>query len=256
MSLLDGAVVVVTGAASGNGRGIALAAARHGARAVVVADVSRDPREGGEPTDLLLEQMGVDCRFVETDVSDLARLQACVDAAEEFGGVTVMVNNAGVLSTTPFLDAGEAEFERVMGINVKSVFFGSQFAAASMVRDGRRGSIVNLSSTSAIRGTGELPIYTATKGAVQSLSYALAGSLGQHGIRVNALCPGIIRTSMTETDMDMTTAGVQSLIPLGRFGQPSDVGDAVAYLASELSAYVTGTSLVLDGGMTYAEALS
>ncbi len=256
MNLLEGAVAVVTGAASGNGRAIATAFAREGAKAVLIADVQREPREGGRPTDELVAEAGAVGRFVQTDVSRLAELHAVVEAAEEFGGVTVMVNNAGVLPTTAFMEASEAEFDRAVAINMKGVFFGAQAAARSMINGERSGSIINLSSVAALRGTGDLPIYSATKGAVQTMSFALAGDLGRFGIRVNALNPGVIRTQMTESDLEMVSDGALKTIPVGRFGVPGDVADAAVYLASRLSSYVSGSSLVVDGGMTYAEAVS
>lgn len=256
MSLLEGAVAVVTGGSSGNGRSIAVAFAEQGAAAVIVADTRREPREGGRPTDELVAEAGARGVFVRADVSRPGDVRAAVDAAEEFGGVTVMVNNAGILPVTPFLDVTEEEFDLGMDVNVKGVFFGTQAAARSMVRGGRTGSIINLSSISALRGTGVLPVYSTTKGAVQVMSYALAGDLGRHGIRVNSLHPGVIRTLMTESDMNMVSDEDLKAVPLGRFGVPGDVADACVYLASELSSYVTGSSLVVDGGLTYAEAVS
>jgi len=193
---------------------------------------------------------------VRIDVSAPGQLAAAVDAAEAHGGVDVMVNNAGVLSTTPFLEVDEREYARVTAINLAGTFFGAQAAAAAMIRHGRGGSIVNMSSVAGIRGTAGLSVYSATKGAVRSLSYALASELGGHGIRVNALHPGIIRTAMTTTDLDMLSDSERARIPLGRFGTPEDVANACVYLASDLGAYVTGSSIIVDGGMTYAEAVS
>lgn len=253
MRLLEGEVAVVTGGSSGNGRAIAIAFVREGAKAVVIADLKREPREGGAPTDELVAELGAESRFLSTDVSDVAQVQAAVDAAEEFGGVTVMVNNAGILPATPFLEVDESEYERAQAINIKGVFFGAQAAARSMIHGNRKGSIINLSSVAALRGAGELPVYSTTKGAVQAMSFALAGDLGRHGIRVNTLNPGVIHTLMTESDLNMVSDEGLQTIPIGRFGVPSDVADSAVYLACRLSSYVTGSSLVVDGGMTNAE---
>ncbi len=254
--LLDGEVAVITGASSGNGRAIALAFARAGARAVIVADIEEEPREGGLRTVDMLRSIGSRAEFVAVDVRVPGQIMSAVDAAERFGGVTIMVNNAGVLSSAPFLEVSIEAYDRVAEINLRGTFFGAQAAARSMVRHGHRGSIINMSSIAGLRGTAELSAYSATKGAVGALSFALASELGVHGIRVNALHPGIIRTAMTTTDLDMLSDSERRRIPLGRFGEPDDVANACVYLACGLSSYVSGTSLVVDGGMTYAETVT
>ncbi len=255
MKLVENEVAVVTGGASGNGRAIAIALAEHGAKAVVVADRQEQPREGGQTTNDLLEKLGVAHTFIETDVSSVTGIQRAVEEAERFGGVTVMVNNAGILPTSDALEVTPEEFDLAYEVNVRSVLFGTQFAARSMIHRKVSGSVINLSSVTALRGTGDLPVYTATKGAVQSMTYALAGRLGKHGIRVNTLNPGVIRTLMTTHDLDMTDDATRKSIPLGRFGTPEEVANVAVFLASPLSAYVHGASMLVDGGMTNAEAV-
>jgi NAD(P)-dependent dehydrogenase (short-subunit alcohol dehydrogenase family) len=250
-AMLEGKIAVITGGASGNGRAIALAFVQHGAR-VIVADLRADPREGGTP---VVEAINAahpgKARFIRCDVSDTAHLQAAVAAAEDWGGLDIMVNNAGILMKEPILTATEAVFQKIIDVNVKSVFFGSQAAARAMVPRGR-GVILNMCSIAGLRGTGGFAHYNMTKGAVRLLSLALADELGPKGIRVNNVNPGIMRTQMNVVDDPVigTTVGETYLdmIPARRWGEPSEVADACVFLASDMAKYVTGTSLVVDGG--------
>lgn len=249
--LLQGKVAVVTGGSSGNGRAIARAFAKHGAD-VVVADIRANPREGGTPThELIPAETGARATFVPCDVTRVADLEAAVAAAEELGGIDVMVNNAGILTKQSVLEASETAFDTMMSVNVRSVYFGTQAAGRRMVARGS-GSIINLSSIAGMRGTGGYAAYCTSKGAVRHMTYALADELGPKGVRVNVLHPGIIDTQMNIVDDPVIGTevgeGYLQLIPLRRWGQPGEVADAAVYLASELASYVNGTSLVVDGG--------
>ncbi len=247
-------VAVVTGGASGNGRAICRRFAEEGA-AVVVADLQEDPRQGGTPTHELVQDEGGEATFVQCDVSNRVDLESAVDAAEEFGGVDAMVNNAGIFRGEEFLEVREEGLQQFLDVNVKGVFFGAQVAAERMLESGG-GSIVNMASIGAVRALGAYTCYDLTKGAVTSMTYSLADRFGDEGIRVNAVMPGIIGTAMTEDDVPIvgTDQGEQyaeTSIPMGRFGDPEEVADATVYLASDQASYVNGETLVVDGGVTH-----
>lgn len=251
--LLTNKAAVVTGAASGIGRAIARRFAEQGAD-VVVADLQSNPREGGDPThERITVETDRDARFVKCDVRNPDDLERAVAAADTFGGVDVMVNNAGVFQSDDFLSATEAEFDRVMATNVKSAYFGSQAAAKRLVEQ-ESGCILNLSSTAGLYGVGDYVAYSASKGATRLLTYALADALGPYGVRVNVIHPGVVETEMTRVDSEVVgTAEEKSFrerAPLDRLGRPDDIAAAALYLASDdLAGYVTGESLVVDGGI-------
>lgn len=189
--------------------------------------------------------------FVPCDVTKIADLEAAVEAAEAFGGVDVMVNNAGVFREQDFLTVTEAEYTLMMDINVKGVYFGAQAAAKRMVPRGRV-CIINLSSVTGLQGAGGFVAYCASKGGVRLMTSALAQELGEHGVRVNAICPGLVETSMTTIDVPLVgsaRAAVEQDIPLKRLGMPEDVARVAVWLASDLASNVTGASVAVDGGM-------
>lgn len=249
--LVRGAVAIITGGSSGIGRAVALEFAQQGARAVVIADLQQQPREGGTPTDEAVTEFGAKAAFRSCDVSEVGSIAEAIGAADEFGGVTVLVNCAGIFRASNFLEVTETEYDQMMDINVKGTFFACQAVAQSMIAGNRTGSIINLSSIAGLRGGAAYSTYNTSKGAVRMMSYSLAGALSPHGIRVNAVHPGIIRTSMTTQDVELATDAVAAIIPARRIGEAQDVARSICFLASDFSSYVTGSSLVVDGGMTY-----
>lgn len=249
-ALLGGRTAVVVGGASGIGREIALAFARAGAAAVVVADLRHVPREGGVPTDeLITAEHGAQAAYVACDVVHPVQVQRAVAAADAFGGVGILVNAAGIVEPAPFADLTSEEIERIVRINLLAAVYGCQAAIRTMAPGGG-GSIINIASVTAATAS-HGAMYSATKAGVMLLSQSLASQYGPHGVRVNVIHPGLTETAMTrEGDLIGTPAGASRLaeIPLGRFGVPQDMADAAVFLASDLAAYVTGTALVVDGG--------
>lgn len=249
LGLLQDRVVVVTGGSSGNGRAIAIAAAQHGARAVVIADVVAEPREGGRPTH---EVIGGDSIFVSCDVSRPDSIEEAIAAADRFGGVDVLVNNAGIVGpASPVLDMAAEDFDHVLAVNLRGTFLGCRSAGRRMAAQGS-GCIVNVASIAGVQGSRSSAAYSASKAGVLLMTRTLAFELGPSGVRVNSVLPGVIETQMTTVDRPLASdaaAATVAKVPLGRLGTPADIANAVVYLASDLASYVTGASLVVDGGL-------
>lgn len=235
---MDGRVAIVTGASRGIGATCARALREAGAR-VVVADVLAAEGEA------LAADLGEGARFAELDVTDEDAWARVVEATlDSFGAVDVLVNNAGIANAAPIEHFSLEKWHAVIGVNLTGTFLGCRAVVPAMKAAGR-GSIVNVSSVEGLRGSVRLHGYTASKFAVRGLSKSLAVELGPSGIRVNSIHPGFIATDMTvRIDPDSL------VVPLDRPGAPGDLAGAVLFLASDDSAYLTGTELVVDGGMT------
>lgn len=256
--LLTDSVAVVTGASSGNGRAIALTLAEHGAD-VVVADIRREPRLEGVPTDkIITREMESSASYVECDVTRQSQIESAVDTANEFGGIDIMVNNAGIIEFAEFFEETEQQYDRVMDVNTKGVYFGSKIAAKHMLDAGTAGSIVNIASIDGIAGT-EIVSYCGSKGTVISMTYSMAKTLAGTGIRVNAIAPGLVETAMSTGDSEdhrgSDPGDRVDGVPMDRVGKPQDVANVALFLASELSSYVNAETIVVDGGVTNTQSV-
>jgi NAD(P)-dependent dehydrogenase (short-subunit alcohol dehydrogenase family) len=248
---LSGKHAIVTGAGSGIGRAVALGFAREGA-GVVVADV--DPARARE-TARAIEEAGGLAVDVQVDVSDRASVEALLGAAvARFERIDVLFNNAGVSSRAPFLEMSEEEWDRVLGVNLKGQFLVGQAVARHMVERGGAGSIINTSSQLAEGAANPRSAhYLASKGGSRMLTRGMAVDLAPYNIRVNALAPGVTVTNLTRErladDAEWRRIALER-VPMGRFGEPDDLVGACIFMASEESRYMTGATLVIDGGYT------
>ena len=240
-------VAVVTGAAAGIGRACAERFAAEGAK-VVLSDV--DVTKGEEAAEAI-QATGADALFVACDVGDKAQVDALIDSAvAAFGGLDCVIANAGIVHACDFLELEEADFDRVIRINLKGAFLTGQAAARRMVAQGTRGTIINMSSVNAVMAIPAITPYVVAKGGVNQLTKVMALSLADKGIRVNAIGPGSIATEMARSVLDdpEKRRGALCRTPLGRFGEPDEVARVAVFLASEDSSYITGQTIYPDGG--------
>ena len=250
MGKLSGKRALITGAASGIGRATALLFAREGA-AVAVVDVDE---MGGQAVVQTILDEGGQAIFVRCDVTRAADCQRAVqETVDRLGGLDILFNNAGIIRRATVIDTTEEEWERVMAVNVKSIFLLGKYAVPAMAQSGG-GAIVNTASGWGLVGGRNAVSYCASKGAVVNMTRAMALDHGGQNIRVNCVCPGDTDTPMLRSEAQQLGESEDAFLaeaadrPLQRIGRPEDIAQAVLYLASEDSAFVTGTALVVDGG--------
>ena len=247
--LTEGKVVLVTGAGSGIGRATALVFAREGAK-VVVSDIVV---AGGQETVQQIEAAGGEAIFVKADVSQAADVEALVtQTVETYGRLDCAFNNAGIEGGMKLtIDCTKEEFDRTIAVNLTGVWLCMKYEIQQMLSQGG-GAIVNTASAAGLVGFPSLPDYVASKHGVVGLTKTAALEYAKSGIRVNAVCPGVIQTPMVERGAQLSPGFDElalSMEPVGRFGQPAEVGEAVVWLCSDAASFVTGIPMQVDGGL-------
>jgi NAD(P)-dependent dehydrogenase (short-subunit alcohol dehydrogenase family) len=243
-----GKVAIVIGGTSGIGKATAIGYAQQGAKVVVAG---RRAIEGAEIVKIIKEAGG-EAFFIETDVTKESDIKAAINkTVEVFGRLDIAFNNAGTFGENPVLsEQPDAEYDRIMNVNVKGVWLSMKYEISQMLKQGG-GTIINTSSILGVVAMSSVPLYTASKFAVEGLTKATALQYAKSGIRINAVGPGAIATEMFEQatgGQDEAKAYMAGIHPLGRVGQPAEVANAVLWLSSDLASFVTGETLMVDGG--------
>ncbi len=238
-------VAIITGASQGIGEGIAREYIAEGAK-VILADIQDDKGQA------LAAELGGNCRFVHCDVSQSADATAVVEAAlAAFGRLDIVVCNSGINLTGTILDLSEADFDKVLSVNLKGAFLVGQAGARWMAAHGVQGSIINMSSINAIVASPHILAYAVSKGGINQLTSAMALGLAPHGIRVNGVGPGSIATELLDKIFENDPAvqkGMLARTPMGRLGTVREIGRICVFLGSEDSSYMTGETIYADGG--------
>ncbi|WP_432798134.1 SDR family NAD(P)-dependent oxidoreductase [Poriferisphaera sp. WC338] len=250
--LLKDRVAIVTGASSGIGRGIALELGGEGAK-VVVADVSENPKVGQRfgidksPTAEAIKEANGEAVFLGADISSEKDVKRLIEkTVKAYGGIDIVVNNAGILVPKNMEDISIKEWQRVVDINLTGTFMVTKFAMMHL-KQSQYGRVINISSQQAYGGGGG-PSYTATKAALVNMTRDTAVELAPDSVTVNVICPGFIETPLQDYHTEASIKMAKQRTPLPRFGKPFDVGRAAVFLASDDAEWITGTSLVVDGG--------
>lgn len=246
MKLLENKNVIITGASRGIGKGIAQIFAEHGANVAFTYSSSEAPALELEKE---LGALGVKAKAYKSNAASFEEAEQLVSSVlEDFGGVDVLINNAGITKDNLLMRMGEEDFDKVIEVNLKSVFNMTKAVQRTLLKQ-RAGSIINMSSVVGVKGNAGQTNYAASKAGMIGFTKSVALELGSRNIRCNAIAPGFIETEMTDKLDEKTVQGWRDAIPLKRGGSPADVANACLFLASDLSAYVTGQVLNVDGGM-------
>jgi 3-oxoacyl-[acyl-carrier protein] reductase len=246
MKLLDKKNVIVTGGSRGIGKGIAELFAQHGAN---VAFTYNSSSSSSKELEEYLKTFGVKAKAYQSDASDFDQAQKLADEViKDFGSIDVLINNAGITKDNLLMRMSADDFDKVIKVNLNSVFNLTKAVLRPMLKQ-RHGSIINISSVVGIKGNPGQANYSASKAGIIGFSKSVALELGSRNIRSNVVAPGFIETEMTEKLDEKTLEGWRQAIPLKRGGQPQDIANACVFLASDMSTYITGQTLSVDGGM-------
>ncbi|MGB0358145.1 MAG: 3-oxoacyl-[acyl-carrier-protein] reductase [Flavobacteriaceae bacterium] len=246
MDLVKGKNVIITGASRGIGKGIAQAFAQHGANVAFTYSSSAGPAEELAQE---LTALGVKAKAYQSNAADFeSAQQLAADVLEEFGSIDVLINNAGITKDNLLMRISEEDFDQVIEVNLKSVFNMTKAVQRTMLKQ-RQGSLIHMSSVVGVKGNAGQSNYAASKAGIIGFSKSVALELGSRNIRSNVIAPGFIETEMTGKLPEDVVAQWRAGIPLKRGGSPEDVANACLFLASDLSAYITGQVLNVDGGM-------
>jgi 3-oxoacyl-[acyl-carrier protein] reductase len=246
MGLLEGKVAIITGASKGIGRGIAEAYVKAGA---TVAFTFLSSVEKGEALEKELSAQGGTAKGYRSDASDMSQAEELIkNVLADFGKIDIVVNNAGITKDNLLMRMSEEDFNRVIQVNLNSVFNMTKAVQRTMLKQ-RHGSIINISSVVGVKGNAGQANYAASKAGAIGFSKSVALELGSRSIRCNVVAPGFIETEMTAVLDQATVEGWRNAIPLKRGGSPEDVANACVFLGSDMSSYITGQVLNVDGGM-------
>lgn len=246
MKILDGKTAIITGATRGIGKGVAILFAQQGAN---VAFTYSSSVEAANQLEIELQSFGVKAKGYQSNAADFDQAQQLVDEVlSTFGNIDVLINNAGITKDNLLMRMSEEDFDKVVEVNLKSVFNMTKAVQRTMLKN-RKGSIINMSSVVGVKGNAGQANYAASKAGVIGFSKSVALELGSRNIRCNVIAPGFIETEMTAKLGEEVVKGWTDAIPLKRGGTPEDVANACVFLASDMSAYITGQVINVDGGM-------
>ncbi|OEY71455.1 3-oxoacyl-[acyl-carrier-protein] reductase [Salegentibacter salarius] len=246
MKLLEGKNAIITGGSRGIGKGIAKVFAEHGAN---VAFTYNSSAESANALADELSKLGVKAKAYQSNAASFKEAEQLIkDVAEDFGSIDILINNAGITKDNLLMRMSEEDFDKVIEVNLKSIFNMTKAVQRTMLKQ-RKGSIINMSSVVGVTGNAGQANYAASKSGIIGFSKSMAQELGSRNIRTNVIAPGFIETEMTEKLDEKVVDGWRQAIPLKRGGSPEDIANACVFLGSDLSSYITGQVLHVDGGM-------